>query len=103
MFHQQRNAPFEIDDVEKAIKKVKQAELASIYKKVDDRLMEKMDEWVSLKQKWNEPDWNISEGPTLSWTLSGSIKLTWPSIVHHWSKPWLHMSWSTRGIMPDEV
>ena len=52
------NAPFEIDDVEKAIKKLKLAELALIYKKVDDRLMEQMDEWVALKQKWNEkPDW----------------------------------------------
>jgi hypothetical protein len=52
------NAPFEIDDVEKAIKKLGLTELAKIYKKVDDRLMEKMDEWVALRQKWNtKSDW----------------------------------------------
>ena len=52
------NAPFEIDDVGKAIKKLKLLELSADYKKVDDRLSEKMDEWVPLKQKWNEEsDW----------------------------------------------
>src|SRR5436190_18977194 len=54
------NAPFEVDDVEKAIKKLKLAELAVLYKKVDDRVMEKLDEWVALKQKWNKkPDWGF--------------------------------------------
>ncbi len=52
------NAPLEIHDAQKAIKKLKLAELSSIYKRVDDRLMEKMDEWLALKQKWNaKPDW----------------------------------------------
>ncbi len=52
------NAPFEIDDVGKAIKKLKLPDLSTHYKKVDDRLIEKMAEWVPLRQKWNEkPDW----------------------------------------------
>lgn len=66
------NAPFEIDDVEKAIKKLHLAELAVLYKKVDDRLMEKMKEWVALKQKWNaNPDW-------------GCFQKTYPLLALDW-------------------
>ena len=66
------NAPFEIDDVEKAIEKLGLVELAKDYKKVDDRLLEKMKEWIPLKQKWNEdPDWSYFQK---SYAL---LKLEW--------------------------
>lgn len=52
------NAPLELDGAEKAIKKLKLPELAAHFDKVNDRITEKMDEWIALKQKWNKkPDW----------------------------------------------
>src|SRR5262245_61106162 len=47
------NAPFELEDVAKAIKKLGLAELGADYKKVDERLGERIKEWIPLKQKWN--------------------------------------------------
>jgi hypothetical protein len=54
------NAPFELNDVAKAIKTLGQSELAKIYKKMDARLEEKLDEWAELRNKWADspnPDW----------------------------------------------
>jgi hypothetical protein len=56
------NAPFEINDVAKAIKTLRLPELAKLYKKVDARLEKKLDEWAALRNEWSNsanPDWGL--------------------------------------------
>jgi hypothetical protein len=48
------NAPFEINEVAKAIKTLRLPELEKLYKKMDARLEEKLDEWATLRNKWDE-------------------------------------------------
>lgn len=56
------NSPLEMEDAGKTIKKLKQTELAKAYKKVEARVMEKLDEFANLRNKWAEslePDWAV--------------------------------------------
>jgi hypothetical protein len=48
------NAPFEANDVAKAIKKLEQPELAKLYRQCDARLEEKLDEWEDLWVKGHD-------------------------------------------------
>jgi hypothetical protein len=48
------NSPLEINDVAKAIGKLRQAELAQLYKKMDARLEENSDDWEDLWVKGHE-------------------------------------------------
>jgi len=43
-----------MNDVAKAIKTLRLPELEKLYKKMDARLEEKLDEWATLRNKWDE-------------------------------------------------
>ncbi len=65
------NAPSEINDVAKAIKALRLPELAKLYRKMDARLEEKLDEWAALRNQWSDspnPDWGVFQQ---SYTLLG--------------------------------
>jgi hypothetical protein len=56
------NAPFEVNDVAKAIKTLQLSELSKMYQKMDARLEAKLDEWAALRNQWEESpkhDWKL--------------------------------------------
>jgi hypothetical protein len=56
------NAPFEINDVAKAINTLRLPDLAKLYKKMDARFEEKLDQWAVLRNQW-------AESPNPAWEL----------------------------------